>query len=79
MQGIAFGNQVGLKGFGVIAQYAPRLGQVNFKTCAFGHAVFPGPAQTDHRVHNVFSGAGATLVAGFSGMMDKQDGHPSAA
>ena len=42
MQCITFGNQIDLKRFGVITQYAPCLGQVDLKTCSFGHTVFPG-------------------------------------
>lgn len=34
MQCITFGNQIDLKRFGVITQYAPCLGQVDLKTCS---------------------------------------------
>jgi len=78
VQRVAFGDQIGLKGAGIIAHNAPCLGQMDFKACAFGHAVLSGPAQTDDRIHDIFSGAGAALIAGFSGMMDKQDSHAPA-
>ena len=78
MQHVAFGDQIGLKGAGIIAHNAPCLGQMGFKACAFGHAVLSGPAQTDDRIHDIFSSAGAALIAGFPGMMDKQDSHAPA-
>ena len=52
---------------------------MDFKPCALGHAVFSGAAETDYRIHDVFPGAGASLVARFPGMMDKQDGDSPAA
>ena len=71
MQDIALGNQVGLKRFGVITENASGLGQMNLKPCAFGHCIFPWPAETDDRIHDVLFGTGAALVAGFPGMMDQ--------
>ena len=79
MQGVAFGNQVGLKRLGVIAENASGLGQMNLKPRAFGHCVFPGPAEADDRIHNVLFGAGATLVAGLSGMVNQENGDAPAA
>ena len=74
MQGIALGNQVGLKGLGVIAENAPGFGQMNLKPRAFGHCVFPGPAEADDCIHDVLFGAGAALVARLSGMVNQENG-----
>ena len=69
---------MGLKGAGIIAHNASCLGQMDFKACAFGHAVLSGPAQTDDRIHDVFSGVGTALIAGFSVILNKQDSHAPA-
>ncbi len=73
MEQFALGNKAGFKWFCFITDNATRLGKMDFKPCAFGHCVFPWPSQADYGVHDVLLGACAALVAGFSGMMDKQN------
>ena len=79
MKGASFGHQIGLKGFGLFTHNSTRLGQMHLKPRTLGHAILPGAAQADYRIHDVFPGASAALVAGFPGMVDKQNGDSSAA
>ena len=46
---------------------------MDFKPCVFGHCVLSWPTETDDRIHDVFLGTGAALVAGFPSMIDQEN------
>jgi len=63
LKAVFLGLEVDLERLGIIADDAARLGQVNLETSAFRHAVLPRTPKADDRIHDVFTGRCAALIA----------------